>query len=125
MTREVAGVPIVLADVLLTLVPTPGSVVASSGPVTVVLDPKLTPDLVQEGIAREFNSVLQQARKNAGLQVSDRIRVRFQSSDEAVSSAIRRHKASIAEEVLAVEFAESDACEESAELNGRSIQYTI
>jgi isoleucyl-tRNA synthetase len=93
--------------------------------VTVVLDPRLTPDLLEEGLAREFTSVLQQARKAAGLEVSDRIRVRFHSSDEQVLSAIHRHRNVIAEEVLAVDFRQDDGGQEIAELNGRPIRYSI
>jgi isoleucyl-tRNA synthetase len=123
--RDAAEVPIALADVLLTRVPLAGSAVASAGAVTVVLDPKLTPELLEEGLAREFNSVLQQARKTAGLEVSDRIRVRFHSGDEGVLSAIHRHKASIADEVLAVDFRQDDDSTDAAELNGRPIRYSI
>jgi isoleucyl-tRNA synthetase len=124
-TRTAADVPIALADILLTRIPVAGSAVASAGAVTVVLDPELTPDLLEEGLAREFNSVLQQARKNAGLEVSDRIRVRFFSDDGGVLAAIRRHKRSIADEVLAVDFLEDDESSEAAELNGRPIRYSI
>jgi isoleucyl-tRNA synthetase len=69
--------------------------------------------------------VLQQARKTAGLEVSDRIRVRFQSSDDGVLSAIHKHKGYIAEEVLAVDFRQDDESTEVAELNGRPIRYSI
>ena len=127
-TIEVVGVAIGMADVLLTRVPVPGSVVASQGDVTVVLDPVLTPELVQEGLAREFNSVLQQARKSAGLEVSDRIRVVFHSAAEEVRSALTRHRSSISDEVLAVEFrlAEHEGeASESADLNGLPVRYAI
>jgi isoleucyl-tRNA synthetase len=102
-----------------------GSVVASAGAVTVVLDPKITPELAHEGLAREFTSVLQQARKNAGLEVSDRIRVGFESADADVMAAIERHKGSIADEVLAVEFEKRAGGGESADLNGKSVRYSI
>jgi isoleucyl-tRNA synthetase len=123
---EVAGVAVSLADVLLTRVPVKGSVVASTGAVTVVLDPKITPELAHEGLARELTSVLQHARKNAGLEVSDRIRVSWDSSDDEVVAAIETHKGIIAEEVLAVEFRRAQGSKaESAELNGRSVQYAL
>ena len=51
--------------------------------------------------------------------------VRFDSSDEGVLSAIHRHKASIADEVLAVDFRQEEASSEVAELNGRPIRYSI
>jgi isoleucyl-tRNA synthetase len=122
---DVAGVSISLADVLLARTPVKGSVVASAGAVTVVLDPKISPELADEGLGREFTSVLQQARKNAGLEVSDRIRVGFDSSDPAVVTAIDRHKSSIADEVLAVEFRRLVESAETAELNGRPVRYSI
>jgi len=124
-TLDAAGVPIAISDVLLTRTPVAGSVVASSGAVTVVLDPKLTPELVEEGIAREFISVLQQARKNAGLEVSDRIRVGHHSDDPLVLAAIQKHHGSISDEVLAVELHEDGASTETAELNGRRVRYCL
>jgi isoleucyl-tRNA synthetase len=123
-TIAVEGIDLSVTDVLLTRVPAAGAVVASAGAVMVVLDPQLTPDLVKEGLAREFNSVLQQARKTAGLEVSDRIRVRFASADEDVVSAIERHRQSIADEVLAVELVQGEAGE-TADLNGRPVRYSI
>jgi isoleucyl-tRNA synthetase len=123
---DVAGVAIALGDVLLTRVPLKGAVVASAGAVTVVLDPKLTPELVHEGLARELTSVLQQARKNAGLEVSDRVRVAWDSGDEEVVAAIERHKGLIAEEVLAVDFRRNPGLAgESAELNARPVRYSL
>lgn len=123
-TIEVEGVALSVSDVLLTRVPAAGAVVASSGAVMVVLDPELTPDLVKEGLARELISVLQQARKTAGLEVSDRIRVRYASTDPDVLSAIERHQASIADEVLAVELVLGEGAE-AAELNARPVRYSI
>jgi isoleucyl-tRNA synthetase len=126
-TLEVEGVAIGLGDVLLTRTPVAGSVVASAGDVTVVLDPKITPELAHEGLAREFTSVLQQARKSAGLEVNDRIRVVWQSHDPDVSGAIERHQGLIGDEVLAVAFVrrDSDSGTESAELNGRPVRFAI
>jgi isoleucyl-tRNA synthetase len=122
---EAAGVPISIGDVLLNRVPTAGSVVASAGSVMVVLDPKLSPELVEEGLAREFNSVLQQARKAKGFDVTDRIRVGFTSTDRDVVAAIARYRQSIADEVLAIEFQEDASSGESADLNGRPVRYSI
>jgi isoleucyl-tRNA synthetase len=122
---DVDGVAISLADVLLARTPVKGSVVASAGAVTVVLDPKISPELAHEGLAREFTSVLQQARKSAGFEVSDRIRVAFDSSDPEVVAAIERHKGSVGDEVLAVEFQRLASSVETAELNGRPVRYSI
>ncbi|HYE06557.1 MAG TPA: isoleucine--tRNA ligase [Planctomycetota bacterium] len=124
---DVAGVAIVIGDVLLARTPAPGAATASAGAVTVVLDTALTPELEREGLANEFTSVVQQARKSANLDVSDRIRLVWHSPDAAVQQALREHASAIADEVLAVAFVEeataSDA--ERSEINGRPIAFTI
>jgi isoleucyl-tRNA synthetase len=121
---NVAGVDIALADVLLTRIPQAGSVVASAGAVTVALDTQLNPALVAEGYARECVSVLQQARKDIGLEVSDRIRVAWQASDPAVAAALEGHAAYIAGEVLATAFTRGTG-DRQADLNGQAIAYAI
>jgi isoleucyl-tRNA synthetase len=124
-TLELVGEQIALADVLLQRKPTPGKAVASEGDVTVVLDTTLTPELVQEGIARELNSVLQNARKTLGLEVSDRVRVGFDSSDPEVVSAIERHSGMIADEVLAVDFRRDSKADREDVLNGRPVRFSL
>jgi len=99
-------------------------VVASSGAVSVALDATLTPELVAEGHAREFVSVLQQARKDAGLDISDRIRVTWDSEDAELVAAITTHAAYIADEVLAVEFTRGTGTQ-AAEVNGRAIRFSL
>ena len=46
-----------------------------TGEVTVVLDTKLTPELIEEGFVREIISKIQTMRKEAGFEVMDRILV--------------------------------------------------
>jgi isoleucyl-tRNA synthetase len=66
----------------------------------VVLDTVVTTDLVPEGIARDLVRVVQQARKQAGLDVTDRI-VLTVDAPEAVLVAAREYEKFIAGEVLA------------------------
>ncbi|HEX6276112.1 MAG TPA: DUF5915 domain-containing protein [Polyangiaceae bacterium] len=124
-TIEVAGEAIALADVLLARTPAKGMAVATEGDVTVVLDTALSDELVEEGFARELNSVLQQARKTAGLDVSDRVKVRWDSADSSVVRALDRHAKWLAEEVLAVEFAREASASVEASLNGKPVRYTL
>ena len=79
-------------------------------------------------------SVLQQARKAAGLEVTDRVRVVFDSTDAEVVEAINRHAPWIAEEVLAVDEKgekvrlnlKRDSSAETAEaINGRPVTYSL
>ena len=67
----------------------------------VALDPTVTPELRAEGLAREIISRVQRLRKEARLDVSDRIRLALWGDDE-VNAAVAMHRDRIAEEVLAV-----------------------
>jgi isoleucyl-tRNA synthetase len=124
-TIEVAGERIALEDVLLARTPAKGMAVATEGDVTVVLDTALTDELADEGLARELNSVLQQARKGMGLDVSDRVRIRWDSADPNVARALERHGKWLAGEVLAVEFSRDAAAATEANLNGKSVRYEL
>ena len=67
----------------------------------VLLDTTTTPELEAEGLARDAIRVVQEARKNAGLEVSDRI-VLALSAGPAQIGALEQHAALIAAETLAV-----------------------
>jgi isoleucyl-tRNA synthetase len=64
------------------------------------IDPAITPVLKQEGLARELISRVQRMRKDAGLAVSDRIRL-WVGGDAVVLESAREHRDWIADEVLA------------------------
>jgi isoleucyl-tRNA synthetase len=67
------------------------------------IDPVITPELRREGMARELISRVQRMRKEAGLAVSDRIRL-FVSAEGAGREAVEEHRTWIADEVLANEL---------------------
>jgi len=67
----------------------------------VLLDTDVTEDLANEGIARDLVRVVQQARREAGLDVADRIKLTIQAPEEVVS-AVRSHEEFIASETLAL-----------------------
>jgi isoleucyl-tRNA synthetase len=69
----------------------------------VVLDTVVTPELEAEGLARDVVRAVQQARKDAGLDVSDRIHLNIEGDETAVL-AMREHQDLIAGETLAVEL---------------------
>jgi isoleucyl-tRNA synthetase len=78
-----------------------------SGDAVVVLDTDVTPALAEEGLARDVVRHVQQARRDAGLVVTDRIRLRL-DGDPGVLDAVRAHEAHVAGQVLAVEIALGD-----------------
>jgi isoleucyl-tRNA synthetase len=70
----------------------------------VVLDTAVTPALATEGVARDLVRAVQQARRDAGLHVSDRISLTIQGSPEVFEATVD-HRDLIVGETLAVQFA--------------------
>ena len=68
--------------------------------VTVVLDIRLTEDLIEEGFVREIISKVQTMRKEAGFEVMDHI-VLSQNGNEDIEAIIRKNETLIRGEVLA------------------------
>jgi isoleucyl-tRNA synthetase len=67
----------------------------------IALDTRVTPELAAEGTARDVVRIVQQARRDAGLSVSDRIRLTI-GAEGAVADAVRAHAGFVAAETLAV-----------------------
>ena len=78
----------------------PGWLVTSENGITVAMDITISPKLRQEGIARELVNRIQNFRKDAGLEVTDKINVSIDTNDE-ISAAIEANRSYIAAEVLA------------------------
>lgn len=68
----------------------------------VLLDTRMTPELEAEGLARDVIRAVQQARKDAALDVSDRIALTLGVDDAAARAAIETHRSLIAGETLAI-----------------------
>jgi isoleucyl-tRNA synthetase len=100
---DVDGTPVPLedGDLIVTETPREGWTVASGGGLTVALDLALTPELERAGLAREAIRLLQEARKNSGLEVSDRIEL-WWTADGPMAEALAEHAGPIATEVLAL-----------------------
>jgi isoleucyl-tRNA synthetase len=104
VTLSDGTVPVGADDVIVTQVPRAGWAVATDAGETVAVDITVTPELRREGLAREVIRLVQEARKNDGLDVTDRISLRWSASDPDVAAALTEHAALIAGEVLAVDF---------------------
>lgn len=87
-------------EVELTSEDIPGWTVASKGPLTVALDITITPELQQEGDAREFVNRIQKIRKDSGFELTDKIHVQI-DTNEALKSSLIAHKDYICAEILA------------------------
>ncbi|HEX9891140.1 MAG TPA: GNAT family N-acetyltransferase, partial [Actinomycetota bacterium] len=98
---EVAGHRLSTDDVDLVQETDSGWGVASEGGTTVALDLDVTPELRREGLARDLVRAIQDARKAAGLEVTDRIELWVEASGEA-AEALAEHRGWIAGEVLAI-----------------------
>jgi isoleucyl-tRNA synthetase len=102
--------------------------VASEGGLTVALDLEPSAELQREGMARELVRVIQDARKAAGLDVSDRIRVWIDG--EGVAAAIEEHAEWIKGEVLAVSLERGEASaapahRQTAEVEGAMVTVAL
>ena len=73
---------------------------ASEGKLTVALDVTLTPELIQEGIARELINRIQNLRKDSGFDVTDKISIEIEKHN-AIFDAINVHQNYIATQTLA------------------------
>jgi len=68
------------------------------------LDLKITPELKSEGLAREIIRHIQTARKDAGLNIDDRILLNLKSENLDLTKAIKAHQDVIKDETLATEL---------------------
>lgn len=78
----------------------PGWLVANNGSITIALDVTITPELQKEGIAREFVNRIQNIRKSSGFEITDKICVKIENS-ENVKGAIESFGDYVASQVLA------------------------
>ncbi|MFF3766793.1 isoleucine--tRNA ligase [Streptomyces sp. NPDC001922] len=108
---EVDGETVALSpeEVIITETPREGWSVASDSGATVALDLAITPELRRAGLARDAIRLIQEARKNSGLDVADRIALRWETADDEVRQALTDHRSLISDEVLATDFAPGEA----------------
>ncbi len=100
---EVSGIELAPDEFQLTARARPGYRVAEEGDLLVALDTELTPELEAEGLAREVGHRLQSLRKEAGYEISDRIRVSIDGGG-SVAERLLPFREWLAEEVLAVDL---------------------
>ncbi|MBA2746323.1 MAG: class I tRNA ligase family protein, partial [Flavisolibacter sp.] len=93
----------------------PGWTVASKGSLTVALDINISPDLVQEGDAREFVNRIQKIRKDSGFELTDRIEVMV-AAQNSISQSLARFNDYICAEILADKLELTSKIEDGTEI---------
>ncbi len=81
-----------------------GYAIASDRGVTVAVDTAITPELAQEGLARDVVRLVQVLRKKADLNLDDRILLTFETEDDQLASAIAAYADYITAETLCDEL---------------------
>ena len=92
-------------DILVFREPKEGTDALSNRFISINMSSTLTPDLIEEGLAREVINRIQRSRKEAEFNVSDRIEITFTASPE-LRTAIRTHQDHIRHETLAIKLEE-------------------
>ena len=77
----------------------------------IVINTELTKDLLLEGLAREFNSKIQNMRKESGFEIADRIKIYYESIPE-IEEMLSKYSDYIKDETLCLELIKDDSGEE-------------
>ena len=91
---------------------------------TVIINTTLDKDLINEGIAREIVSKVQNLRKTSGFDIADRIDMIYSASKEVVD-AVNEFKEYIMDEILALTLEESDKAETEFKINDYDMKVSI
>ena len=101
---QINGFEIGLSEVEIMTEDMPGYLTASEGGLTIALDNTLSPELVREGMAREFVNRIQNLRKDSGFEVTDKINIVIQSGLATWEESIQEFKEYISQEVQALDI---------------------
>ena len=103
LTVDSGEVEILPEDVIVSETAREGWAVASDGEDSVAIDLHIDDELRRAGWARELVRAIQETRKGAGLEITDRIAIHWRSEDPDMAAVMAQHGTEIAGEVLAVE----------------------
>ncbi|MDR3286003.1 MAG: isoleucine--tRNA ligase [Prevotellaceae bacterium] len=108
LNLQSGDVKLTIEDVEITSEDIPGWLVATEGKLTIALDITITPELLNEGIAREIVNRIQNIRKNSNFDVTDKINIQIEKN-EAITSAINSFYDYIATQTLATKISFEDS----------------
>lgn len=123
-TLQGETVPLSPEEVVIRREPREGLVVSAEENVVVALETALNAALLAEGLMREFVSKVQALRKEANLEVTQRIEVTFCADDE-VAAALDAWQDTILEEVQGDALIAGEAVGDPIDLNGHEIHIVI
>jgi isoleucyl-tRNA synthetase len=104
---EIAGRQLEPDEILVSTVEQEGFASAEEGGYVVVVDTELSPELRDEGLARELVHRIQNLRRDAGFDISDRITTYWQGDDE-VRRVLAMHAEYVQGETLSLSLVESE-----------------
>ena len=96
-----------------------------SGKLGIILDLKVTPELKSEGIAREVIRHIQAARKDAGLNIDDRIQLILATEDKELKQAIADNKKVITDETLTTELSDKGSKDFTVKVKIDGVELTL
>ena len=121
-----AGVDLVAGDFAFEFAAQPGFTGVVEKATQAALDTRITPALKAEGLAREVVRFVQDARKEAGFDVSDKIALVLTTTNPELQAAIETHRATIAGEVQAVTWPASvEGFTTTASVEGQALTITV
>ena len=116
--------PLLLSDVEIISEDIPGWTVANKGALTVALDITITPQLQDEGHARELVNRIQKIRKDSGFELTDRIMVKVAASD-TLKSAIIHYNDYICTEILADSLEIVPQLQDGTEIEVNDLKFNV
>ncbi|MGN0154197.1 MAG: isoleucine--tRNA ligase [Lachnospiraceae bacterium] len=113
-------------DLLIDLAENPDYETVADAVVTVVLDKKLSEELIEEGFVREIISKVQTMRKEAGFEVMDKITISVANNDK-VADIMKRNEEAIFADVLAtaIEYGEAKGYTKNWNINGEKVDLGV
>ena len=90
----------------------------------IILNTELTPELINEGIAREIVSKVQQLRKNKDFNIVDRITLEYEGNDK-IDEVFKEYADYIKNETLATEIIKKTLDTEVNDVNGYEVKFEV
>lgn len=86
----------------------------------VILDTKLTPELIEEGLAREIVSKVQNMRKEKDFEIENRIKL-YYNGDKEIDNVFKNYEDYIKDETLSTEIIKDESLEKTYKVNDKEI----